>query len=369
MEKERRTKLKKKLLVLVLVVAMVMVSFIGCSTTGPGEAKPSADTPSEAPAEVSEAPSSEAPAAPADEQIVVGLTLMDYNFPFFQDMLAMAKLTADKLGVKLIDLDGAGNVETQLTGVEDMVNGMGIDALFLNPVDTDAIGPATLEANEAGIPVVTVDVRSAQGDVVAHVASNNTDIGREAGKYAVQLLKEKYGSEKGTVLMMGYPQITSMRDRMAGFEEIIAQYPDIELIKRDPIDLNVQEALNLMDDLLQTYPEGKLDVVYGANATNAVGINSATEAAGRSDFAIIGVDDDPELLNALQREGSPFAATVVQYPTEMGRLGVEIAVAAAKGETIPEKEVATAIKLITRDTIKQFLDDSAATQEAIKPYK
>jgi ribose transport system substrate-binding protein len=362
--------LKRRLLVLMLAVAMVMMAFIGCSTTGPGDSKPS-EKPVESTA-VSEAPVSDEPAEPAepaDDEIVIGLTLMDYNFPFFQDMLAMAKLTADQLGVKLIDLDGAGNVEKQLTGVEDMISGMGIDALFLNPVDTDAIGPATLEANSAGIPVVTVDVRSAQGDVVAHVASNNMDIGREAGKYAVEVLKEKYGSEKGKVLMMGYPQITSMRDRMAGFEEIISQYPDIELIKKDPIDLNIQEALNLMDDLLQTYPEGQLDVVFGANATNAVGINSATEAAGRSDFAIIGVDDDPELLNALQREGSPFAATVVQYPTEMGRLGVEIAVAAAKGEAIPEKEVATAIKLITRETIQQFLDDSAATQEAIAPYK
>lgn len=352
--------MKKRLVVLLLVMVM-LVSMIGCSTTGPADP---------APVDEPKTPADDTPAVvDEDDEIVIGLTLMDYNFPFFQDMLAMAKLTAEKLGVKLIDIDGAGDVAKQLTGVEDMISGMGINALFLNPVDTDAIGPATLEANKAGVPVVTVDVRSAQGDVVAHVASNNMDIGREAGKYAVEVLVEKHGSEKGVVLMMGYPQITSMRDRMAGFEEIISQYPEIELIKRDPIDLNVQQALSLMDDLLQTYPAGKLDVVFGANATNAVGIVSATEAAGRTDFAIIGVDDDPELLNALQREGSPFAATVVQYPTEMGRLGVEIAVKAAKGEPIGDVEVATAIKLVTRQTIQQFLDDSAATQEAIKPYK
>jgi len=348
--------MKKKLVMILVLMLLLAVPLSACTpattttaTTGTNAATTAATT--------------------ASKEIVIGLTLMDYNFPFFQDMLAMAKLTADKLGVKLVDLDGAGNVQTQLVGVEDMISGMKINALVLNPVDTDAIGPAVLEANKAGIPVVTVDVRSSKGEVVAHVASNNIDIGREAGKYAVEVLKTKYGSEKGVVLMMGYPQITSMRDRMSGFEEIIAKYPEIKLIKKDPIDLNVQEALNLMDDLLQTYPVGKLDVAFGANATNAVGINSATEAAGRTDFAIVGVDDDPELINALQREGSPFAATVVQYPTEMGRIGVEVAVAAAKGETIPEKEIGTAIKLITRDTVAQFLADGAATQEAIKPYK
>jgi ribose transport system substrate-binding protein len=313
--------------------------------------------------------SSEAADTPAtDGDLTIGLTLMDYNFPFFQDMLAAAKQQAEKEGVKLIDLDGAGDVQKQLEGVEDMINGTKVNALILNPVDSAAISPATLEANEAGIPVVTVDVRSDSGDVLAHIASNNLDIGREAGKYALELLKERNGSEKGKVLVIGYPQITSISDRAAGFKEIMDEYPDIELVEQDPTNLNVQEAQTLMENLTQTYPEGSLDIVYGANATNAVGVISATEAAGRTDYEVIGVDDDPEILNAISRNGAT-AATIVQQPMEMGRLAVEIAVKAAKGEEITEPEIATSLVVVTRDNYDEFMQTYEANQKEIEPYK
>ncbi|MEA5004062.1 MAG: sugar ABC transporter substrate-binding protein, partial [Christensenella sp.] len=242
----------KKVLVLVLVVAMAVTAFVGCAAPA---AQESSAAPSESAAAPSESAAGEESAAPAaDGDITIGLTLMDYNFPFFQDMLAAAKKEAEAQGVKLIDLDGAGDVQKQLEGVEDMISGTKVNALILNPVDSAAISPATLEANTAGIPVVTVDVRSEQGDTVAHVASNNMDIGREAGKYAVELLKERNGSEKGKVLIIGYPQITSIADRAAGFKEVMEQYPDVEVVEQDPTNLNVQEAQALMDNLIQTYP-------------------------------------------------------------------------------------------------------------------
>ncbi|MEA4854130.1 MAG: sugar ABC transporter substrate-binding protein [Christensenella sp.] len=356
----------KKLLAVILALALVAAVFAGCSA--PAGQESSAAPSKEATTEGSQATEESAEPAAATGDITIGMTLMDYNFPFFQDMLAMAKKTAEEQGVKLVDLDGAGDVQKQLEGVEDMISGTKVNALILNPVDSAAIVPATLEANDAGIPVVTVDVRSDQGDVVAHVASNNLDIGREAGKYALELLKERNGSEKGVVLCIGYPQITSQKERTEGFVEVLSQYPDIEIIQKDPIKLNVQESQALMEDLLQTYPEGKLDIVFGNNATNGVGVVAATEAAGRTDYDVIGVDDDPELLAALQRDGS-FAATVVQSPTEMGRIAVEIAVKAAKGEKIDESEVATELRVVTRDNYAEFMKDYEAIQKEIEPYK
>ncbi|MEA5004261.1 MAG: substrate-binding domain-containing protein, partial [Christensenella sp.] len=120
--------------------------------------------------------------------------------------------------------------------------------------------------------------------------------------------------------------------------------------------------------LIQTYPEGTLDIVYGANATNAVGVISATEAAGRTDYDIIGVDDDPEILNAISRNGVT-AATVVQAPIEMGKLAVQIAVKAAKGETIDESEIATPLTVVTRDTYADFMKTYEQNQKDIEAYK
>lgn len=343
----------KKKLSWMLAFILILSVFAGCSNgTTPSGSDP--------------AP---APSGSTDGKIKIGLTLMDYNFPFFQDMLAMAKLTAAEHGVELIDIDAAGDVQKQLQSVEDMIAASNVNALFLNAVDSDAISPATLQANEDGIPVVTVDVRSAQGEVQAHVASNNLEIGRTAGVYAVELLKERNGSEKGVVFVMGFSQITSIRDRAEGFKEVLANYPDIQIVEKDPIGLNVQDALKLWEDQMQTFPEGKIDIVYGANCSNATGILSATESAGRTDFAIIGVDDDPILNAALKNPASPYAASVVQSPVEMGRIGIEMCIKAAKGEAINPKEVSTPVKLVTKATFADFEKEVAETQALIAAYK
>ena len=307
--------------------------------------------------------------AKADDKIVIGLTLMDYNFPFFQDMLASAKKTAEENGATIVDLDGAGDVQKQLQGVEDMIAGSEIDGLFLNPVDSEAIGPATLEANDANIPVVTVDVRSGLGEVVAHVASNNLDIGRTAANYAVELLKAKYNGEvKGTAIVMGYPQITSIKDRADGFLEVMAKYPNVKVVEIAPTALNILTAQSLWDDTMQSYPEGSFDVVYGSNATNICGIIAATEAAGRTDFDAIGVDNDQTILDALAKK-SFLAATVVQSPVNMGKLGVETLIKAIKGEKIDNTEVATTLQLVTRDNFDEYQKTNEAEQASIADWK
>lgn len=344
--------MKKKLLIAFMILTMVVTLFVGCSNNGSN----------------GDADNEGSDNGSGDDKIVIGLTLMDYNFTFFQDMLAMAKKTAEENGVELVHFDGRGDTNKQLGDVEDMIAALGIDALFLNPVDTEAIVPAVLSANDANVPVVTVDVKAAGGNVMAHISSDNVEIGRTAARYAVELIKEKNGEEKGSVIMIGYPQITSIRDRMQGFEEVIASYPNITLEKRDPITLNVEAALSLTEDVLQANPAGSVDIIFGANSTNALGVLSAVESAARNELSIIGVDEDTDLMAALQRQ-SPFAATVVQYPTEMGRLGVEYAIKLAKGEKITETQISTQIDLVTRDTIAEFMVTKERINEEIKDYR
>lgn len=362
--------MKKNVLSLVLALVMLVSLMTGC---GASDNKPVAGAQEKTVAGTQEktvagaTDTKDTSNKKSSKDIVIGLTLMDYNFTFFQDMLAMAKKTAEKEGVKLITFDGRGDPTKQMKDVEDMLS-QKIDALFLNPVDTEAIGPAVLEANQANVPVVTVDVRSTKGKIEAHISSDNVEIGRTAAKYAIEQLTKKNGSAKGTVVMVGYPQISSIRDRMKGFEEVISQNKGVTLVKRDPTSLNVEAALALTDDILQSNPKGKIDIIFGANSTNALGVLSAAESAKRDELQIIGVDEDKDLMAALQRK-SPFVAAVVQYPTEMGRIGVEYAVKLAKGEKVDPNEVRTKIELVTRDTINDYMNTKKKIEEEIKDYR
>ena len=73
-------------------------------------------------------------------------------------------------------------------------------------------------------------------------------------------------------------------------------------------------------------------------------------------------------LEAIEK-GDIFLSTIVQSPTDMGKLAVQIAVAAAKGEEITEKEVATELTLVNKDNIAEFYEAYNANQAALEPYK
>ena len=301
-------------------------------------------------------------------EILIGLTLMDYNFVFFQEMLASAKKTAKELGVKITDFDGMGKPDKQLRDVEDSL-AKKINALFLNPVDTGAIAPAVYAANDLGIPVVTVDVRAADGKVEAHIASDNVEIGRMGARYAAKFLEKKNGSVKGRVLVQGYPQITSMRDRVIGFKEVMAGYPDVELIETNPIDLNVVQSMALAEDQMSRYKKGEIDLYYGSNSQTAEGIMAAVENQGRvGDVYAMGVDDNDVILKAV-KSGKILIGTVVQSPIDMGRLGVEYAVKCAKGyKTDKTEEVATLIQLVTTENIDEFAANKKKLLKELEPY-
>lgn len=365
--------MKKKVVSAMLIAAMAMSLLAGCGESESGEdAGASGETAgqSEEAEEKSITGEEFDPSEVYDKDnsgIKIGLTLMTYDMQFFQDMLAQAKATADELGVELVDYDGSSDTTKQANAVDDLVS-QGVDALFLNPVDGDAIGGSTQEANGAEIPVITVDVKSSTGKVECHVSSDNKMIGEEAAKAAVELLKEKNGSESGFIYILGYDSISSIRDRAEGFIEYIEQYPDIEYVHEDPDTLTAEKALEKMEAVLQTYSEGNVDVIFGANETDAIGALSAADAAGRKDFSVIGVDDSPTLNEALADKDSIYYASVVQQPMEMGKYGVELCTMAAQDMDLGATYIATPLLTVTKDTIADYEKEMAEKREVLAKY-
>ncbi len=59
----------------------------------------------------------------------------------------------------------------------------GTKILLINPTDSDAVGNAVKMANQANIPVITLDRQATKGEVVSHIASDNVLGGKIAGDY------------------------------------------------------------------------------------------------------------------------------------------------------------------------------------------
>lgn len=286
------------------LLALTMVLMAACSTEQPGS-------------------SSETETKDGDYEI--GLSISTLNNPFFVALKEGAEEQANVMDATLTVADAQNDAAKQVNDVEDMIQ-KGMDLILINPTDSEAVGAAVQAANDAGIPVITVDRNAETGDVVAHVASDNVAGGQLAGDYMVELV----GEGQKVVELEGIPGASATRDRGQGFNEAIDG--KLEVVAKQSANFDRAEGLTVMENILQDNKD--IVAVFAHNDEMALGAVQALEAAGMSDVKVIGFDATDDAVKAV--EGGTMAATVAQKPAEIGKLGVEAAINHLKGETVEE---------------------------------
>ncbi|NUQ06653.1 MAG: substrate-binding domain-containing protein [Anaerolineae bacterium] len=268
-----------------------------------------------------------------------GIAISDLSNPFFATLVSGAQDAAERAGVAIVAVDAANSAETQGEQMGTLIE-QGVDALLVNPVDSDAIVSAIEAANAAGIPVFTVDRSANGGDIVAHIASDNLAGGRMAGDY----LAEAIGEEGSVVELKGIEGTSAAQQRGAGFNEAIAVFPNITIIAAEIANFSREEGKTVFAAILEANAD--IDGVFAHNDEMILGaIEAAREAERLADIRFVGFDAVEDALAAL--ESGDLLATIAQQPAEMGRLGVETAFAHLSGETV-SADIPVDLALITR---------------------
>jgi len=268
----------------------------------------------------------------------IGLVVSTLNNPFFVDLRDGAQAKADELGATLVVLDSQDDSATEMSNVEDLIT-QKVDLIMINPTDSDAVGSAVASANDANIPVITLDRAANSGEVVAHIASDNVAGGEMAGKYIVDLL-----DGKGKVVELeGIPGASAARDRGEGFNKAL-EGTDIEVVARQTANFDRAQGLSVMENILQAQPE--INAVFAHNDEMALGAVEAIKASGR-DIIVVGFDATDDALAAVK--AGDMAATVQQLPKEIGAKGVEAAVKVINGESV-DASIPVDLQLVTKDS-------------------
>ncbi|MBK5246474.1 MAG: ribose ABC transporter substrate-binding protein RbsB [Peptostreptococcaceae bacterium] len=274
--------------------------------------------------------------APEDTSPTIGLVVSTLNNPFFVDLKDGAQAKADELGAKLIVLDSQDNAATEMSNVEDLIT-QGVDLIMINPTDSDAVGNAILAANEAGIPVITLDRSANAGEVISHIASDNVAGGKMAGEFIVDTL----GGAGDVVELEGIPGASAARDRGQGFNEAIAT-SSIVVVAKQTANFDRAEGLSVMENILQSQP--KIDAVFAHNDEMALGALQAIKASGR-DILVVGFDATADAVAAV--EAGDMAATVQQLPKDIGGNGVATAMKVIAGDTV-DAYIPVELALVTK---------------------
>jgi len=279
------------------------------------------------------------PEATEAAEVTIGLSVSTLQNPFFVSLQEGAEAAAKRLGVTLVVEDAGDDAHQQTTQIQSLID-QGVSVLLINPVGGDAVVAAIEAANEAGVPVFTIDRSASGGEVVSHIASDNLAGGKMAGDY----LAESLGKTGKIVELQGIPGTSAAEARGAGFNEAMEAYPDMELVAQETANFDRAEGQTVFAQILEEQDE--IDGVFAHNDEMILGaIEAAKEADRAGDIQFVGFDAVEDAITALE-EGD-LLATVAQQPAEMGRLGVEAAVAYLNGEDV-EDFIPVDLALITK---------------------
>jgi len=269
---------------------------------------------------------------------------------------------ASDAGINLtVDWQGPPNESdraSQIQLVETYV-AQKLDGIILCPMDIKALVAPADKARHAGIPLVIVDSALDYSDIVAFVGTNN----HSAGVLAAQELARELG-DKGNVIMMRFlAGSASTNDREEGFLDEIKKHANIKVLSSDNYAGGGGDAsagLSKGTDLLNTY-KGQVDGIFTPNEPSTNGMLKAIEnahLAGTVKF--VGFDGDKTNMDGLNN--GEVGAIVLQYPYQMGYLGVKTMLAHLAGLNVINN-VDTGTVVLRKDNqsdpaVKTLLDNT-----------
>ncbi|HMM62614.1 MAG TPA: sugar ABC transporter substrate-binding protein [Mesorhizobium sp.] len=288
--------------------------------------------------------------------IGVSMALFDDNFltVLRNGMIDYAK-TLD--GVTLQVEDAQNDVAKQQSQVQNFI-ASGVDAIIVNPVDTDATVALSKIAGDAGIPLVYVNREPVNVNELpakqAFVASDERESGTLETQEVCRLLKEAGKTEANIVVMMGELSNQAARQRTQDVHDVIAtpECSFMKIVEEQTANWQRTQASDLMTNWLSAGVQ--FDAVVSNNDEMAIGAIQALKAAGKDTTKEIigGVDATQDALAAMK--AGDLKVTVFQDAAGQGKGAVDTALQIAKGDKVDTK-VYIPFKLVTPANVDEYL--------------
>ncbi len=265
--------------------------------------------------------------------------------PFFIEMEKGARRAEQELGIDLIVKTGAQetSIEQQISIVDEFI-AQQVDAIVIAPGSSTELIPVLKRAQDAGIVVINIDNRL-DADLSAELGLTGVpfiSVDNEAGAYlSARCIADRLDVPAEVAILEGIREARNAQDRKAGAERAFAETEGLTVVASESANWKIDEAYAVTRKLLQEHPDVK--GIFAANDMMALGVLKYLADSDITDISVAGFDALSEALTAIE-EGA-LLCTVDQQPAEQGYLGVQFAVRATNGETLPA-EVLVDVRLI-----------------------
>lgn len=236
----------------------------------------------------------------------------------------------NELVIENADTDAQGQIQQ----IQNLMN-RGVDAIIINPGDVNALNPTLEEATEEGIVVIAVDQ-----EICAEGVYNVVIDQKEWAKTSAQWLADAMGGEGDLVLIEGFVGHPANEARMEGVQEVLDQYPDINVVGRDTGSWDQATGQQVASDFLASLPN--IDAIWTQDGM-AEGLLRAVQTANPDEWPIIAGEARAgfiQLWNEILEEQPDFTTIGVVNPPGVGASGLRVAVEILQGGEVDEAQLA-----------------------------
>lgn len=265
----------------------------------------------------------------------IGLSISTLNNPFFVAVRDGVATEAKQESMELKVADAQNDSAKQGNDIDDLIQ-QRVDVLLINPVDSAAVSSAILAANQAGIPVITLDRSADKGQVVSLIASDNV----AGGKMAAEFILAKLGKNAKVAELEGIPGASATRERGQGFHLVADN--NLNVVAKQAADFDRAKGLNVAENMLQAHSD--IQAIFAQNDEMALGAVEAVKSTGRN-ILIVGFDGSSDGIKAVK--AWQMTATVAQQPELIGKMSVQTAKQIVLKQ-VPASKIAVPLKLIVQ---------------------
>lgn len=285
--------------------------------------------------------SADTDAGSGGQDIEIGLAISSLDSPFFLNMKEETEKAAAELGVSVVVMNARDDASAQVDQIRTLI-ARHVQAIIINPVDSQQAERAADLAQAALVPLVSVDRTVYGGQVASEVVSDNVQGG------ALGAIELGRAADGDVVHLKGTSGVSVTLDRGTGFDKGLNS-GGVNVVARKTAGFSRAQAFEVMTDLLRVNPG--IRGVFADNDEMALGAIQALGVRAGRDVQVVGFDGTQEAVRAV--EAGTMAATVAQQSDLLARSALEQAVKLARGHHVLQI-VDVPVKVVTKANAAEF---------------
>jgi ribose transport system substrate-binding protein len=275
------------------------------------------------------------------------------DMPFSEAVTASLRAAAAASGVDLIVLDNRYDGATALRNADEFVKAK-VDLTIEFQIDRRAAPVLADKIAEAGIPLIAIDIPHPHA---TYFGVDNYRAGLEAGELLAAHAIEHWSERVDWVLGLDLEEAgTLVQSRITGsLDGVHAKLPKVPMecfVRIDGRGMR-EKSQRVTAEFLARHPKDKYILIAASTDTSALGaLEAVRELKRERHVAIVGQDCVPEVVEEMQRMGSPIIGSVSHEVQEYGPRIIELGLSILQGRNVPPYNYVNH-KLVTQKMVRQ----------------